>query len=89
MEDGRAALQSRWTDPSLRFPEKSTHSAFFSLSLRFPARSYPLTLKDYENNSLRITITHKKIIELVPKQYWFGNSSTEITEYNSQNISVR
>ena len=37
-----------------------------------------------------ITITHKNITEeLIPKQFRFGNSSAEITEHNSQNISVR
>ena len=35
------------------------------------------------------TITHKKITELIPKQFRFGNSSTQITEHNSQNNSVR
>ena len=35
------------------------------------------------------TITHKKITELIPKQFRFGNSSTQITKYNSQNNSVR
>ena len=29
------------------------------------------------------------ITELIPKQFRFGNSSTEITEYNSQYISVK
>ena len=28
------------------------------------------------------------ITELIRKQFRFGNSFTEITEYNSQNISV-
>ena len=36
-----------------------------------------------------ITITHKKITKLIPKQFRFGNSSTQITEYNSNNNSVR
>ena len=31
-------------------------------------------------------ITQKKITELIPKQFRFGNSSTQITEYNSQKI---
>ena len=35
------------------------------------------------------TFTHKNITKLLPKQFRFGNSSTEITEHNSQNISVR
>ena len=35
------------------------------------------------------TITHKSITELIPKRFRFGNSSTQITEYNSQNNSVR
>ena len=30
------------------------------------------------------TITHKKITKLIPKQFRFGNSSTEITGNNSQ-----
>ena len=38
---------------------------------------------------INCTIAHKKITELIPKQFRFGNSSTEITEYNSQNISVK
>ena len=33
--------------------------------------------------------THKKITELTLKQFRFGNSSTQITEHNSQNNSVR
>ena len=36
-----------------------------------------------------IPLHTKKITELIPRQFRFGNSSTEITEYNSQNISVR
>ena len=36
-----------------------------------------------------ITITHKKITELIPKQFRFGNFSTQITEYYSQRNSVR
>ena len=35
------------------------------------------------------TITHKKITELIPKQFRFGNSSTQMTEHSSQNNSVR
>ena len=35
------------------------------------------------------TITHKMITELIPKQFRFGNSSTQITESNSQNNSGR
>ena len=34
------------------------------------------------------TIAHKKITELIPKQFRFGNSSTQITEHNSQNNLV-
>ena len=30
--------------------------------------------------SRNTTITHKKITELIPKQFRFGNSSTQITE---------
>ena len=41
------------------------------------------------SESPQCTITHKKITELIPKQFRFGNSSTQITEYNSQNNSVR
>ena len=41
----------------------------------------PFPQKDY--------IAHKKISELIPKQIRFGNSSTKITEYNSQSNSVR
>ena len=32
---------------------------------------------------------HTNITESIPKQFRFGNSSTQITEYYSQNISVR
>ena len=35
------------------------------------------------------TIAHKKITELIPKQFRFGNSSTKITEYNSHSNSVK
>ena len=35
------------------------------------------------------TTTHKKITELLPKQFRFGNSSTDITKLNAQNNSVR
>ena len=35
------------------------------------------------------TITHKTITELIPKEFQFGNSSTKITECNSQSKSVR
>ena len=35
------------------------------------------------------TITHKKITELIPKQFRFGNSSIKITEYNSHSNSVK
>ena len=35
------------------------------------------------------TITHKKITKLIPKQFRFGNSSAQVTEYNSNNNSVR
>ena len=34
------------------------------------------------------TIAHKKITELIPKQFRFGNVLTKITEDNSQNNSV-
>ena len=34
------------------------------------------------------TITHTMMTELIRKRFWFGNSFTEITEYDSQNISV-
>ena len=34
-------------------------------------------------------ITHKKITELIPKQFRFGTSSTQITEYNSHSNSVK
>ena len=33
--------------------------------------------------------THKNIAEVLPKRFRFGNSSTEITEKNSRNFSVR
>ena len=36
-----------------------------------------------------LTITHHKIAELIPKRLRFGNSSTDITEYNSKNNLVR
>ena len=36
----------------------------------------------------KITITHKKITELIPKQIRFGNLFTEITELNSKENSV-
>ena len=42
-----------------------------------------------EDNSDSYHYTHKKITELIPKQFRFGNSSTQITEHNSQNHSVR
>ena len=35
------------------------------------------------------TIAHKKITKPIPKLFQFGNSSTKVTETNSQNISVR
>ena len=35
------------------------------------------------------THTHKKITELIPKQFRLGNSSTQIAKCNSQNNSVR
>ena len=31
-------------------------------------------------------ITHKKITELIPKQFRFGSSSTEITEHDSPKL---
>ena len=34
------------------------------------------------------TIAHKMITELIRKQFRFGKSLTEITEYNSQSLSV-
>ena len=37
---------------------------------------------------ISITIAHNMITELIPKPFRFGNSFTEITEDNSQNISV-
>ena len=40
-------------------------------------------------SSTRTTITHKKITKLIPKRFRFGTSSTQNTEYNSQNNSVR
>ena len=36
-----------------------------------------------------VTIVHKKITEPIPKQCRFGNSSTAITKFNSQNILAR
>ena len=36
-----------------------------------------------------ISFTHTKITELIPELFWFGNSSTQITEDNSQYHSVR
>ena len=35
------------------------------------------------------TIAHKRITELIPKQFRFGNSSTKITEHNSHSNSVK
>ena len=35
------------------------------------------------------TIAHNMITELIPEPFRFSNSSTEITEHNSQNNSVR
>ena len=35
------------------------------------------------------TITHKKITKWIPEQFRFGNSTTQITEHNSKNNSVR
>ena len=35
------------------------------------------------------TITHRNVSESIPKQFRFGNSSTQITKYNSQNNSAR
>ena len=39
--------------------------------------------------SVSVPITHKKITEPIPEQFRFGNFSTQITEDNSQNNSVR
>ena len=39
--------------------------------------------------TLTLTIAHEMITELIPKQFRFGSSSTEITEHNAQNISVK
>ena len=39
--------------------------------------------------SSEVTIAHKNITELIPKQFRFGNSSAKITEYDSMYYSVR
>ena len=52
----------------------------------------PLKIAAFSNRKTELppeTITHTEITELIPKQFRFGNSSTQITEYNSQNNSVR
>ena len=46
-------------------------------------------LQEGPNWILYCTITHRKPTELIPKRFWFGNSSTDSTEYVSQNFSVR
>ena len=43
----------------------------------------------FSSNILTCTITHKKITELIPELFRFGNFSTQITEYYSQRNSVR
>ena len=73
----------------------SRFAAFAVLSGEFDANNGLLReLSKTPKSSLSMyiyisTITHKKITELIPKQFRFGNSSTQITEYNSKNNSVR
>ena len=45
---------------------------------------YPVSL-----NGLKLPHYTQKITEVLPKRFRFGNSSTQITEFNSQNNSVR
>ena len=52
---------------------------FFALCKTTINKHIPLTTQ---------TTTHKNITKLIPMQFRFGNSSTEITENNTENISV-
>ena len=45
--------------------------------------------REQGNGDYRNTITHKKMTELIPKQFQFNNSSTKNNTYNSQNNSAR
>ena len=93
----KSFLRDSWSCSSFLFPPQSKssdhHDRMCSISCVRWFWSYLVSFLSQHLQAFKVqignTITQKKITKLIPKQFRFGNSSVQITEYNSNNNSVR